>query len=106
MQGTFPSLPIDTIPALLELGRQAGIPMPDVGVDSAQNETHDRRQQTSADSIVQVDDTISSSSHAPEHVQPTRAEKDSISPSPRFVRDHYGHSHYIGPSGTLFFLPS
>ena len=65
MKGAFPGARVDSIPALLELGRTAGYSMPQLNDHSP----------SKANQLV-----------------------------PRLVQDSRGHSHYIGPSGSLSFL--
>ncbi|OOF96874.1 hypothetical protein ASPCADRAFT_145697 [Aspergillus carbonarius ITEM 5010] len=65
VKGAFPGARVDSIPALLELGRTAGYSMPQLNDHSP----------SKANQLV-----------------------------PRLVQDSRGHSHYIGPSGSLSFF--
>ncbi|GKZ28456.1 hypothetical protein AbraIFM66950_007124 [Aspergillus brasiliensis] len=96
VKGMFPGEPVDSIPALLELGRKAGYEMPKL----------DLPQQTGGEKQVELP-SPESTLHS---LLCNDKGNDQLGCSggsqrqPQLVKDIRGHSHYIGPSASLAFF--
>ncbi|OJJ72246.1 hypothetical protein ASPBRDRAFT_75487 [Aspergillus brasiliensis CBS 101740] len=96
VKGMFPGEPIDSIPALLELGRKAGYEMPKLDLSQ---QTGDEKR-----------DGLSSPESALHSLLCNDKGNDQLGCSggsqrqPQLVKDVRGHSHYIGPSASLAFF--
>ncbi|GAT18922.1 hypothetical protein RIB2604_00300180 [Aspergillus luchuensis] len=94
--GTFPGEPIDSIPALLELGRKAGYEMPklDLPQQTGDAQRFELPSPEGADQILTRDGNGSD-----QHGCIGSGQRP-----PQLVKDSRGHSHYIGPSASLAFF--
>ncbi|KAI2821711.1 transcriptional regulator family: Fungal Specific TF [Aspergillus niger] len=96
VKGVFPGEPVDSISALLELGRKAGYEMPKLDLPQ-QNENERRVELRSSESAYQTLTCASNSNDQPGCIRTSQR-------PPQLVKDSRGHSHYIGPSASLAFF--
>ncbi|KAI3005079.1 transcriptional regulator family: Fungal Specific TF [Aspergillus niger] len=96
VKGAFPGEPVDSIPALLELGRKAGYEMPKLDLPQ-RNGIEQRVELPSPKSAHQVLTCDSDSKNQSACIRTSQR-------PPQLVKDSRGHSHYIGPSASLAFF--
>ncbi|GLA46694.1 hypothetical protein AnigIFM63604_011295 [Aspergillus niger] len=96
VKGAFPGEPVDSISALLELGRKAGYEMPKLDLPQ-QNENEQRVELRSSESAYQTLTCASTSNDQAGCIKTSQR-------PPQLVKDSRGHSHYNGPSASLAFF--